>query len=678
MSEVPAAPEPTRSPRLAYGLLASLLLAAVGWAVFVVLPAAPPPAPASSASSKPSVSAPIEAEPSRPTLAVLGLGSAAELASDAAIVSDALRTLLDDSPGRVHSLPASSLAALRRPEGVALSALEPRSFAQKPGETAEIELVLRGSLVSRAGRLEAQVELVETASGRVRKAVEADAAANTPLALALALAAPLRAELGLVGPGPTEVLSVRPRAYAAFVVARDARLRGDAAEAERSLGAALRDEPSFVLARVEQLGRLYRVGRLDELSMFAEPLLSSTPPPPPRERALVDALLSMGRGLTRDAVKKLEALLDRFGPDVDAESYLVELRLADPMVLDLAEAERGARALLRRAPAHEPTAARLARALALRGRADEAAAALSALGFAERDSASPTDPWAEIWLFRGPAERAIQHYDAVLGASPESAIAANQAIAARILAGRCEEAMGRAEARLARAVAAPGYADLADHADLDRTHALAVQARFCLGDPVGATAAAARWAEARPQGRDAEVALRLRARLLAGEDPGPLAAEAEKALARLVRERGGRALDRTDLLLVLARAGGPAAELRGEARWAEGAAADSTLPRRTQLVHRRLARLLTARALLEEGANDAAIAAYDEGTGTLADVLSEADLPIYVGARLARAEALLRLGREAEAKAAAQELVGLGYARLLATDAWVLAGRLAR
>lgn len=671
----PGGPAAAPSGRLAIGVAVVLAILALGWIVGVVLaPASPNAAPSASAAASATAAPSARAPATRPVLAVLGVAprGAGDLATTAAIVTDAVRVLLDDTPGVLFTLPASSIAGLRAPAGGSLSSAEPRSFAKRPGAAGHIDRVVRGEVELRGAILHGTLALVDTATGAVQRTFAADGPAKDPVGLARALATPLRAALGLSGAGPVDALDVAPDAYGAFLAARDARFAGDLAGAQRSLATALRVAPDFTLARVEELSVLYAAGRLDDVTMRAEPLLSATPEPPPRERALAEATLSLGRGLSRDAVKKLEALLDRFGHDGDAESHLVALRMDDPATQDLAEAERVARRLLAFSPAHAEVATRLVQTLALRGRVDAAAQALTELGWPEDDSASPQQPWAGVWLYRGPAERAIRHFDAVLAARPEDPSAENLSIAARLVGGGCAAALGRAEARLDASERGPER-DL-----VDPTYALAVQAHFCLDDGPGALAAAARWAARRPQGKDASVALGLRARLLAGEDPRALGEEAERDLTRLTRERGGRALDRTELLLFFARTGTSTRALRAEASWAESAAGDKALPNRTRGAYRRLARLLAARALLEEGAVDEALAAYDGGAGTFADVVSEADLPLYVGARFAKAEALTRLGREEEARTLAKELAALGYPRVLAMDVSVLAGRILR
>ncbi|GMV39072.1 MAG: hypothetical protein AMXMBFR64_07880 [Myxococcales bacterium] len=590
--------------------------------------------------------------PPRPVVAVLGLRRADTEAERlrAEVAADALREALDDAPHEALVMPWSTLLSLGR--GGALPPLDtPPTRLLRPGRgLGSIDAVVTGVL----GDDDARAHLVDTSTGTV--VAEAHATGRDPVALGRALAVQLRPLLGLPGdPPPTPTTSAD--AWAAYVEGREAAHSADDGRARERLTWALQLDPAFSLARAGTLQMLRGERRYDELVAQADALLNSGAPP--RHRATALALRSLARGEPRAAVRQLHDLLRTWVYDGDAQLDLLVLRFNDPETADLREAERIARDTLTIGPGSEVAASRLVRALAFRGRAEEAAAALEQLGVPREGNGFNIDPWAEVDLHLGRTDAAIASFDAAASAAERSIYAEHMGVAARILAGRCEEAASRALDRIdaARVGGNPQ--------NLDWTWSLAIQALLCQGRWEPALQAIERWATSSPGGAAQGPVLALRARAARGD-----ADVADAALKLLDAPRS----DASALWRLIARVGADPSSLERLAASAGACAVDIDRPRLEQLGCAQAERQLRARALEASGRLDEALVQLDAAIGTWDDIRSEGELAARVEAMAQRAETLERAG-DPRAGDAWRRVVDLGYPRLWATDLWAVARR---
>lgn len=598
--------------------------------------------------------------PPRPVVAVLGLApaeptEAARLRAE--VTADALRESLDDAPAEALIMPWSTLQSLGH--GGHLPPLDtPPASLLRPGRgLGSVDAVVTG-VVRPDGS--ASVRLTDTSTGAV--VIEAVAAAADPASLGRALARRLRPTLGLT-PEPPPSLTSSADAWAAYVEGREAAHAADDGRARERLTWALDLDPGFSLARVAALQMLRGERRLGELVEQADALLASDRPLPARHRATAEALRALGAGQSRSAVRQLHDLLRTWVYDGEAQLVLLVLRFIDPDTADLREAERIAREALTIGPGSEVAASRLVRALAFRGRAAEAATALEELGLPRGETGFALSPWAEVDLYLGNTDAAIAAFDAATSSADFSIYAEHMGIAARIIAGRCEEAASRALDRIDAARVA------GDSQNLDWTWSLAIQALLCQERWDPALQAIERWSSSSDSGRSQGPLLALRARAARGDlDVVP------DALALLA----GPASDTAGLWRLVARLGADTPTVERLAVEAAACAVDIDRPRGDQLACAQAERQLRARAQATAGHTAEALELLDAAVGSWDDIRSEGELGTRVDAMVQRAATLDQAGRTPEALLQWRAIADLGYPRLWTMDLWAVAHRRVR
>ena len=634
--------------------LAAVLAAAFFWSNGVSESA---PVPAAAPASRPPRSL-----PPRPVVAVLGF-AADEPAGrrDAEIIAEALRHWLDDTPDRLVAVQRSALLSMIPPGRGLDASLDPSAFVRPGRALGHVDLAIRGVLAPDA---HLRVELVTTDDGAVWSRFDLEARGRRPLELAIGAA---RAVLERVG-APTDALpDIAPRtdeAWAAYIAAIDARHLSDGAALERNLEWALRIDPGFPPALVEQLQLLRLQRRTTDIATASRALIDSDRRLIARQRALALAWHAFATDDLRSAIRGLHGLLDRWPYDVDAYLLLLAIRFYDPAHRDLHEAELLARKLLAIAPRNPTAASRLVRSLAWCGRADEAAVALAEAGVPD-DEPGFIEIRGELALYSGRFDEAIRRFDAARSAEKESLYAEHMGFAARILSGACRDA----------AVAALGRIDrvetLGREANLDWTYSLTFQAFVCRGHFAEARALLDRWAARSDSGAEQALAFGPNLALVEGKSRAQVADEVHATLEAGVRFPGVV----PDLLVVVARVERDLVRLEARAREAERASVDMSRTPAVRGEYAHAQRAIAAQLEFRRDPVGAGRAAIDALVFPASEVRDENDLGARVGAMAIRAEALAELGETDASRAQWLEIAGLGYERLWRTDLWVTARR---
>jgi serine/threonine protein kinase/tetratricopeptide (TPR) repeat protein len=676
-SPAPRAPATLGSRRLTPWLLGGLVL--VGGVFLATRPEpapGPAPAPASATPPEPRPAGGLPANgaaarpllPPRPVVAVLGFEAPADDPDDprGLVLADALRLALDTAPEKLVSVPLSVLDGTLPPAespGPATPLSRLRRPHRGPGH---VDFVVTGRLIDTPdGNEPVQVHVRDTVSGADLRSFTVTGV-DDPVALAWQLAPALADVFGVALPTGVDPPTRSANAWGAWLLARRAMRAGEFEAFERNLAFALQLDPGFTLARLDRL-QMLRANRdagplLEESKALATALEGSTQADHLKD--LASAWEALGRGDSKQALRRLSRVLERFPADADALHVLLALRFHDADVRDLNEVERLARDLLALAPRSEEAASRLVRALSWRGRTLEADAALAGLGLPPDDPAF-LEVFAEQDLYAGRYTPALEKFRAALTRSPDDLYAEHMGFAARMLSGDCPGAAVAALDRIDR------IETTGKNANLDWTYSLAVQGLICAERWDQARSLFDRWSEHSASGREQVMLLRPRVDLAAGVAPEKV----ERAVLALLSQKSLPGSARGDLMAVLARVGQSPAPLKRLAAEAEAAALDTKATPQQRSSWLRAGRLLSLREARLSGRTDEALAGHARLVSETSEIRGEGDLGVHVQALAAQAEALSAAGQKAPARAVWAKIVGLGYPRLWVQDLWVLARR---
>ncbi|MFO0748373.1 MAG: protein kinase [Myxococcota bacterium] len=608
--------------------------------------------------------------PPRPAVVVLGFSSArpAERAH-AEVLADVVRARLDEDP---EHLLAASLELTRAliAEGPSIGPeLAPERFA-RPGRTlGHIDVVVRGSFRDAAAGAPASVtaELVDTLGARVFDSLTLEA--PDVMSLGDALGKALVARLGGTPPATPARFTRVPEAWSAWMAAHAAQYSADLGAVTDNVDWALRVDPTFGMARVEQLALFKQEGREEDLLRRGKELLAAEsdaagPTLTAHARAHAEALIAYTEGRLDDAVRALYAVHDRYPFDLESTDLLIALRFAG-RARDLDEAERLARRQLTLAPRLEVPASRRIRTLGFRGRGDEADRFIHGLGV-PLDDASFADVFAEVDLFAGRFAAASEGFQRVFARESGNLYAEHMAIAAELLSGRCDKAAGRALDRIAK------FKSIGVDSNLGWTYSLATQALVCWEQWDALERTLVEWSAFDDGGKAQSLDLRERvAAARAALLPAPERAAEE---ARLAERWRAFPADAAGVRALYAGVTSDTKALGDILRDAERAAVDTA----TTSVERVSARHFAARVrgrLARLAGRPAAevLAAYDDGVIPWSEVQSEAQLVEVVISIADRADVREALGDLAGARADWQSIVDAGYRRLWASQLWMLA-----
>ena len=639
--------------------------------------------------------------PPRPVVAIIGFEAPDDDPEDprGAVLAEALRTMLDTAPERLVTLPLSAIEGVLSPSETI--GMPPGSRTTDPAEAplarssivphpapdfdvrrlrrpnrgpGHVDLAVFGRIVDLHGTSGDSAEmagtgidlhLVNTETGEtVRTLSFTSPRGDDPIALAWELGPPLAAALGTALPPGVEPPTRSASAWGALLQAHEALRAGEMEAASRNLDWALKLDPAFSLARLERLQAL-RMLRDDAGLAALAPILAADLEKSDQGDHVKDLALvwvALAAKNDTEALRRLNAVLERFPTDVSSLELLLALRFSSPELRDLAEVERVARALLAVAPRNEEAASRLVRALAWRGRAAEADTFLASLGLPTDDPAF-LEVFAEQDLYAGRFDVAQRRFQAALARSPDDLYAEHMGIAARLLSGDCPGAAVAALDRIDRIEAA------GREANLDWTYSLAVQSLICADRLPEASRLSDRWSARSASGKAQVQTLRLRTALLDGTPPARIVRDTLRVLGspELLPENG------PELLGILARLGTDVGVLRANARRAETSALATTTSPAQRSRYLDVARALTLRAASVEGS--AALDGYAKLVHPWSELRGEGDLGARVWASTLRAEALAAAGNTNDARAVWGEIVGLGYPRLWSNDLWLSAKR---
>ena len=630
----------------------------IGLAVWLGLRAptvAPPPQPTAAP-------APISALPPRPVVAVTGFDAPEDDPADprAAVLADAVRVTLAQSPEGLVSVPWLALAHGLGPDEAVDAQLDPSRLTRPGGRLGNVDLVVRGTLTDEDDQLAITIELVDTRTLAVLRTWSmsgpADAIASGEI-VARAVAQVLEVTLPERVTLPTRSVS----AWGAVLAERLALRRGEFEIAERNLEWALQLDPRATTARIDELALLRSQRRIDVLQTQAKALLAR-PDLTAHDRLLVQAWQARGLNDGPKAVRALDALLDQWPYDIAAYDLLMAVRSYDEQMKDPDALEQLARAVLAISPRHETAASRLVRKLHADGRIADAEALLVEIGV-PRGTPSFLEIWAELDLYQGRLEQALTGFRAALRRSPDDIYSTHMALATQILLGNCGDAAVDALSRIQR-VEATGK-----NSNLDWTFSLAAQALLCRAQWPALDTLLTRWTAHSQSGSDQAASLRHRAAILQGKP----AVQIADALEKQLDETPVPLRARHDLLRVLARVSVDADDLTARAQAAEGVAmqADTAAPIRRAWLHTRRILMLRAQLLTDPKAALPAIAKLN--TPTDREATGEADFAHRMEALAFEAEALTFAGRPDDAKPLWARIEAAGFERLYVTDLWRLA-----
>lgn len=604
--------------------------------------------------------------PPRPVILVLGFDASEADRTDAEVTAEVLRTRLGEHEGQLDPVPLETARAMQVATSAEALPATPSSWARPRRGPGHVDLVVRGRW-ARSEQVEVVIELVDTTSGRVLAQLSEALVSgeDAPVALADRLASALESTLGLAPVRRAEVSRV-PAAWTALAAARRAGRMSDLGGAREHLEWALRADPGFDLARVEELAVLRMEGRLGELAALGRELLTRPERLTPQARAFTAALLTWADGRPDEALRALSDLWEASPYELDPAIQLMALRAKDAHARDPAEVERIARGVLAIAPRQQTAASRLIRALGIQGRADEAEAFLLSIGL-QRDDLSLGAHWAEVDLYAKRFDLAARGFAEVLQREPGNVYYEHLAITAELLGGRCVEAAGTALDRITRLEAKRR------ESMLDWTYSLATQATVCAERWEGLPGLLTGWSAHSASGRtqSADMAERVEVlRVKLARDAAALARIERRLRAELEGAvEGARELSLAALYLRVGDDPGALARL-GQLAQRRGLDRAVSVPDRWAWRHVELG-VAAKSALLEGRPRDEVLARFAEAVPELARLAGEDEARWYVEALVWRAEALDALGEES--LAAWQEVAGLGFHRLWVTELWVLA-----
>ena len=653
---------------LGSAVAAALAMGAAWWSQ-----AGDPEAVLDAAVASPASTAPAARLPARPVLAVLDFEGEGLAADDRrpAVLSERLRRQLDGAPERLRTLCRATVAAMAGPEG----ALR----APREALPSRVDVVVTGEL-----RADAQGELVahlraERRSDGARLADLTFEVTDDTEEMAIALSGALLEALGIDPLPAPPPLQANDEALAAWLDAERLLEQGDHDGTRSALARALRLAPDLVPARLSELSLLRAERQGPQLQARLAALRDL--PMDARDAARLTVWRAMGAERGAEAMAALRALGERWPYDVQAARLEMSLRFTDPSVRDLAEAERVAERILEVAPKEEDAASRLVRALAFRGHADQIKPTLARLGV-PLDTDAFTEVRGDVAVMVGEFDEAVAAYDAAVALAGEDIYSLNMAIAARILAGRCEAAASAALARIEH-VEAEGR-----DGNLDWTYSLATQALLCTERFDALEAVLDRWTAHGESGASQSLGLRGRLQVLRGDPPAHITAWIAPALVAPQTP----ATARPALALTLSRVVTDRVALQAALRQAEDQALDASLPPtvRRGWESARLALSLRGRLLdlLDASDGEAKTRADAEAhRAAVARLVADSAASVPPVARLrdegelvGRAESLGRHAElldaldETEAARAAWRLVAdAGYGRLWTTDLWLRA-----
>ena len=625
-----------------------------------------PRAPANTPGGPQAAGGPALALPPRPVVLVLGFDAAESDRVEAEVTAEVLRTRLGEHERRLDSVPLETARVMTATGDVERLPTAPKDWARPRRGRGHVDLLVRGRW-SRKDQLTAELEVVETSSGRVLAVVSETVASNeeAPIVLADRLAAALESRLGLEPVSRAELSRV-PAAWTALSAARRAGRMSDLGGAREHLAWAVRSDPDFALARVEELAVLRMEGRLGELASLGRELLERPERLTPQALAFTTALVAWAERRSDEALKALAALWEASPYELDPAIQLMALRAKDPDKRDPAEVERIARGILAIAPRQQTAASRLIRALGIEGRAEEAESYLMSIGL-QRADLSLGAHWAEVDLYAKRFDDAARGFAAVLEREPGNVYYEHLAITAELLAGRCVEAAGVALDRITRLEA------LSRESMLDWTYSLATQATICGQRWDGLAGLWSGWSAHSASGRkqSADMAQRVElARAKLDRDEGALARIARRLSGELVGEiPAERELSLAALVL---RVGAERATLERLAELAARRSLDRSVSVPDRWAWRIVEKGVAARrALLVGEPREVILKRYDEAIPAMRSLTGEDEARWYVEALVWKAEALEALGEDS--RAVWEEVASLGFHRLWVTELWVLA-----
>lgn len=604
--------------------------------------------------------------PPRPVVLVLGFEASESDRTDAEVTAEVLRARLSEHEGALDSVPLETARVMVVDAAVDGLPSSPRSWARARRGPGHVDLLVRGRW-TRGERVVAEVELIETTNGRTLADFSETVGDGEDAAIALAesIAATFEARLGLV-PISRAGLSRVPAAWTALSAARRAGRMSDLGGAREHLEWALRADPDFDLARVEELAVLRMEGRLEELGALGRQLLMRPERLTPQARAFTGALVAWAERRADEALRALADLWEDSPYELDPAIQLMALRAKDPDQRDPAEVERIARGVLAIAPRQQTAASRFIRALGIQGRADEAEDFLESIGLA-RDDLSLGAHWAEVDLYANRFDQASRELAAMLEREPGNVYYEHLGITAELLAGRCVEAAGVALDRITRLEAKRR------ESMLDWTYSLATQATVCAERWEGLPGLFEGWRAHSASGRTQSADMAERVEVLRMKLDGD-----DRSLARVerrLRDELSRELAperELSLAALYLRVGGDPEGLERLGRKARTRSLDRavSVPDRWAWRHVELGVLAKA-ALVARRPRDEVLALFAKAVPELRRIAGEDEARWYVEALVWRAEALDILGEDSGS--AWRQIAELGFHRLWVTELWVLA-----
>lgn len=604
--------------------------------------------------------------PPRPVILVLGFEASESDRTDAEVTAEVLRARLSEHEGALDSVPLETARVMVIDAGADGLPGSPRSWARARRGPGHVDLLVRGRW-TRGERVGAELELIETTTGRTLAGFSEAVGDGEDAAVALAeeIAAALEARLGLT-PVPRAELSRVPAAWTALAAARRAGRMSDLGGAREHLEWALRADPGFDLARVEELAVLRMEGRLEELGALGRELLARPERLTPHARVFTGALVAWAERRPDEALRALADLWEDSPYELDPAIQLMALRAKDPDQRDPAEVERIARGVLAIAPRQQTAASRFIRALGIQGRAEEAEDFLESIGLL-RDDLSLGAHWAEVDLYAKRFDQASRALTAMLEREPGNVYYEHLGITAELLAGRCVEAAGVALDRITRLEAKRR------ESMLDWTYSLATQATVCAERWEGLPGLFEGWRAHSASGRTQAAGMAERVEVLRAKLDGD-----DAALARIERrlrdELSGELVAERELsaAALYLRVGGDPEALARLGQLAQRRSLDRAVSVPDRWAWRHVELGVAAKSALVAGRpRDEVLALFAKAVPEPRRIAGEDEARWYVEALVWQAEALDASGEES--RAAWQEIAGLGFHRLWVTELWVQA-----
>ncbi|PKN53855.1 MAG: hypothetical protein CVU56_29670 [Deltaproteobacteria bacterium HGW-Deltaproteobacteria-14] len=585
----------------------------------------------------------------------------------AAVLADAVGVYLGFAPETISALSRRELLA--RAPGEDPAALTPGALVTGPSAPGRVDAVGVVTVSQERATLTVTLSWRLTGEEEPFRALSASAQIADPLAAARALAADTMALLSAPdAPQRIPPLTRSMDAWRHWLNARDALHYDRWRELESHVREALAADPGFTPALLLDAALDVDRSRSQEALTTLAAIAARPDRATPRDVSFAAVLRAELTPQERPAVvPQLEAHLARFPHDLTARLELLSLKFRMQNVGSLNRAGEYAETVLARAPATPAAASKLVRSLCWTDRCASARERVAALGL------SPEMPgmgqvFGELELYEGHYGEARALFERSRDASGAvTYYAAHMSLAATMLEGDCDRAVGEGRQMLATA------REAGDTLGIDWTYYLWFNALLCAGDPESARLALDEWAERTGTTAAAEgyAAYRWRVELAMGGAPSDLLAEVDAAAV----DPNGRF--HLEALRLLSQIGADSERLRAHAAAISkrlGGGFDDQRMRASALDRAR--RGLLARAELLEGHADEAVAAFEELARAGAwPIGTEGDLFDRARWLQTLAGALDEAGRPAEAEVVWRRVLNLGYERLLTMEVTLAAER---